>query len=96
MVSMFILYRPSRLFVALAALTGTVAFTLAARFIYLVYLIPDPDPQRTYLPSLLVMTVFALVTFLLLVVSVLAELSRSQRRLTEEVLYQSRIAARKT
>ena len=95
MVSMFILYRPSRLFVTLSILAAIPAFTLATRFIYLVYLAENADPKRTYLPSLLVMAVLALTSFLLLIVSILAELSRSQRRLTEETLYQSRLAARK-
>ena len=95
MVSMFILYRPSRLFVTLSILAAIPAFTLGTRFIYLVYIIENADPKRTYLPSLLVMAVFALTSFLLLVVAILAVLSRSQRRLTEETLYQSRLAARK-
>lgn len=93
--AMFILYRPSRLFLSLAILCGSVAFTLAARYVYLIYLVDDPDPKRTYLPSLLVMAVFALTGFLLVVVTIIAELMRSQRRLTEETLYQSRIAANK-
>lgn len=95
MASMFILYRPSRLFVTLAVLTGLPALFLGGRFIYLVYLIESADPKRTYLPSLLIMAVLALTTFLLLVVAILAELSRSQRRLTEETLYQARLAARR-
>ena len=95
MVSMFILYRPSRLFVTLSILAAIPALILGVRFIYLVYLIENADPKRTYLPSLLVMVVLALTSFLLLIVSILAELSRSQRRLTEETLYQSRLAARK-
>jgi len=90
MVAMFILYRPSRLFISLAVLFGTPALILAARFIWLVYLSGNAAPNRTYLPSLLVMAVLALTSFLLIVVATLAELSRSQRRLTEEVLYQAR------
>lgn len=95
MLSMFVLYRPSRLFVSLAFIAGAIAFILGARFVYLVYYIPEPDPTRTYLPSLMLMAVFALSSFMLLVVAILAELSRSQRRLTEEALYQSRLAARR-
>jgi glycosyltransferase involved in cell wall biosynthesis len=94
MVSMFILYRPSRLFIALSVLFGLPALFLGGRFIYLVYLLESSDPRRTYIPSLLLMAVLALCSFLLLVVAILAELSRSQRRLTEETLYQARLAAR--
>ena len=93
MVSMFILYRPSRLFVSLALLFGSGALVLAGRFVYLVYLIENADPQRTYIPSLLIMTVLALCSFILLVVTIIAELSRTQRRLTEETLYQARLSA---
>jgi glycosyltransferase involved in cell wall biosynthesis len=95
MASMFILYRPSRLFISLAVLTGLPALFLGGRFIYLVYLFENADPKRTYLPSLLIMSVLALTSFLLLVVAILSELSRSQRRLTEEALYQARLAARR-
>lgn len=91
MVSMFILYRPSRLFMSLAAVFGVVAGALAVRFIWLVYLAEYADPKRTHLPSVIVMAVCALATFLLVVVAILAELSRTQRRLTEEVLYHARL-----
>lgn len=95
MLSMFVLYRPSRLFVSLSILTAIPSLFLGARFVYLVYIIEQADPKRTYFPSLLIMAVLALTSFLLLIVAILAELSRSQRRLTEETLYQSRLAARK-
>ena len=39
------------------------------------------------------MTVLALCSFILLVVTIIAELSRTQRRLTEETLYQARLSA---
>jgi glycosyltransferase involved in cell wall biosynthesis len=92
MASMFILYRPSRLFVTLALLAALPAAFLCGRFVFLVYLTTNADPTRTYLPSLLVMAVLALTSFLLLVVAILADLSRSQRRLTEETLYQAKLA----
>jgi glycosyltransferase involved in cell wall biosynthesis len=91
MVSIFILYRPSRLFISLAIVFGAPALFFAGRFIWLVYLTSEPEPNRTYLPSLLVMAVLAITSFMLVVVAILAELSRSQRRLTEETLYQSRL-----
>ena len=93
MVSMFILYRPSRLFMSAAVLLFGGAFTLGLRFIYLVYLTGHTDATRTYLPSVVLLAVLAVSGFLMVVVSVLAELSRCQRRLTEEALYQARLAA---
>jgi glycosyltransferase involved in cell wall biosynthesis len=90
MISMFILYRPSRLFITLGALFAAASGILAARFVWLVYLTESPDPARTYLPSVVVCAVCAILAFLMVIVAVLAELSRSQRRLTEEALYQTR------
>jgi glycosyltransferase involved in cell wall biosynthesis len=94
MVSMFILYRPSRLFLTFAAIFVTISGILAARFVWLVYLTENPDPARTYLPSVVAGAVCAIFAFLMIVVAVLAELSRSQRRLTEEALYQARLGAK--
>lgn len=93
MVSMFILYRPSRLFVSVAAILFSAALALGIRFIYLVYFATSSGPDRTYLPSIILLAILALAGFLMVAVAVLAELSRSQRRLTEETLYQSRLAA---
>lgn len=87
MVAMFILYRPTRLFCSLAAIFMGPALFLAGRFLYLVYLDPTPELARTYFPSLVVMAILSLASFMLLVVAVLAELLRAQRRLTEENLY---------
>jgi glycosyltransferase involved in cell wall biosynthesis len=90
MVSMFILYRPSRLFVTAAVACFFASLILGLRFIWLVYLVSNPDPNRTHLPSVILLAVFALTGCLFIVVAILAELSRSQRRLTEEALYQTR------
>lgn len=93
MILMFILYRPSRLFLSIANVLFICAFALGIRFIYLIYFFEDSDPTRTYLPSVILLAILALSGFLMIAVSILAELSRSQRRLTEETLYQSRVAA---
>lgn len=95
MVAMFILYRPSRLFITAAAIFFAGALALGCRFIWLVYLHGHPEPTRTYLPSVILLAVLALSGCLMVVVAILAELSRSQRRLTEETLYQARLAASK-
>ncbi len=95
MVSMFILYRPSRLFFSMAGILFASALALGLRFVYLVYGIADPAPGRTYLPSVIAVAILALSGFLMAAVGILAELSRSQRRLTEETLYQVRLASRR-
>ncbi len=88
--TMFMLYRPGRFFAVLAGLFLALALFLGGRFLYLVYGIPDPDPGRTYLPSLIVMSVAGLTGFLLILLGVLGELIRFQRRLQEEILFELR------
>ncbi len=84
--AMFVLYRPGRFFASLAAGFLALAFGLGLRFLYNVYLAPSV-PGRTYLPSLILLAVCALTGFLLLLLGIMAELVRAQRRLTEENLY---------
>ncbi len=86
MVSMFILYRPSRFFGMLAALCLTGALGLGLRFIYLVYILQHSS-GRTYLPSLILLTILATMGMMLGALAVIAELIRAQRKLTEEVIY---------
>lgn len=95
MVSMFILYRPSHLFYSLAAIFFLAALALGLRFLCLVYVLGLHEHNRTYLPSLILLAVFAISGFQMLVVGILAELMRGQRRLTEEVIYKSRLAVLK-
>lgn len=93
MVSMFLLYRPSRLFFSLAGVAFGAALILGLRFLYLVYFCGSADPSRTYLPSIILLAICALAGLMMSAVGVLAELSRSQRRLTEETLYLQRCSA---
>lgn len=93
MIGMFILYRPSRLFFTLALLFFSGSAALGLRFLYLVYLSGSPDPNRTYLPSIILLAILAAAGLMMVAVAILAELSRSQRRLTEETLYQARLAS---
>jgi glycosyltransferase involved in cell wall biosynthesis len=79
MLSMFLLYQPGRFFTYVASLFFSVAVLLGARFVYLVYLIPQPDPTRTYLPSLIVMTLACLSGILFLGMAVLGELLKALR-----------------
>ena len=87
--AMFVLYRPGRFFASLAGVFIAVAFGLGVRFIYKVYVVPL-NPGRTYLPSLTLLAICALTGFLLLLLAIVGELIQSQRRLTEENLYQLR------
>jgi glycosyltransferase involved in cell wall biosynthesis len=82
-VSMFVLYRPGRFFASFAGVFLAVAFGLGVRFLYT----RPHDPGRSYLPSLILLAVCALTGFLLLLLGIVGELIRAQRRLTEENLY---------
>jgi glycosyltransferase involved in cell wall biosynthesis len=90
MVSMYIHYRPSRFFGALAGLCFGGVLILGLRFLWLVYLFPPLIPHRTYIPSLIFMAILTVVGTGLMSLAVIAELIRSQSRLLEEVLYQLR------
>ncbi len=91
MVTMFVLYRPGRFFVTIGGGFLGIAFLLGLRFIYLIYLTPSPEPGRTYLPSLILLAVSAVTGFLMIMLGILGELIKYQRRLTEEVLYRLRV-----
>jgi glycosyltransferase involved in cell wall biosynthesis len=90
MLSMFVLYRPGRFFSILGGAFLSVALVLGLRFIYLIYLIDHPSPGRTYLPSLILLAVCAVSGFLMLMLGILGELIKFQRRIAEENLYQLR------
>ncbi len=87
MFAMFVLYRPGRFFSMIASGLLGVAFLLGARFIYLVYLQPHPDPNRTYLPSLILLAVFALTGVLFFGLAMLGELLKAIRQLQQEQMY---------
>jgi len=94
MLSMFVLYRPGSFFTSLASLLFFGSLILGFRFIYLVYLSPTPDPDRSYLPSLILLAILALTGAITLIMGILGELIRAQRRLNEESLYLSRKMSR--
>jgi glycosyltransferase involved in cell wall biosynthesis len=85
MLTMFVLYRPGRFFSSLGVLLMAGSLGLGLRFLYLVYV--TPEPGRTHLPSLILLTVLALGGFLCFLLAVLGELVKSQRRIGEENLY---------
>jgi glycosyltransferase involved in cell wall biosynthesis len=85
MLTMFVLYRPGRFFSSLGILLMTGALAIGVRFLYLVYV--TPEPGRTHLPSLILLSVLALGGFLCFLLAVLGELIKSQRRIGEENLY---------
>ena len=72
-------------------LTGALGLGIALHLVDL-FVIPPRSTTRTYLPSLILLSVLALFAGLLFALGIIAELIRSQRQLTEEVLYLRRKA----
>jgi glycosyltransferase involved in cell wall biosynthesis len=90
LVSMYVLYRPGRFFMTLSLPFLFGAAALGARFLALIYWVERESPTRTHLPSLILLAILASFGFALIIAGIFAELIRSQRRLTEEVLYQAK------
>ena len=87
-VSMFVLYRPGRFFSVVGLGFLSISLILGLRFIYLVYLAPQEG--RTYLPSLIIMSIAGMTAVMVFALGVLGEISKSQRRLAEENVYLQR------
>lgn len=87
MVAMFVLYRPGRFFAMVGAMFFAVALALGVRFVYLVYFDVTPDVGRTYIPSLILLTVCALAGFLFLGLGVIGELLKASRQIQQEQVY---------
>ena len=85
MLAMFVLYRPGKFFAFLAAIPLMGAFLLGLRYLLNVYCYEVPE--RTYIPSLILTAILGMIGVLLLSLGVIAELLKSQRKLTEENLY---------
>lgn len=85
MLNMFVLYRPGRFFSIIGSLFFLPALVLGIRFIYLVFIQPNPDPDRTYIPSLILLAIFAFIGIFSFFLGVIGELIKQQRKLMEEV-----------
>lgn len=83
--NMFILYRPGRFFSLIGSLFLLMTLVLGFRFIYLVFIVPNPDPERTYLPSLILLAIFAFIGIFSFFLGIIGELIKQQRKLMEEI-----------
>jgi glycosyltransferase involved in cell wall biosynthesis len=83
--TMFVLYRPGRFFSLIGSIFFIPAFILGFRFIYLVFILPNPDPERTYIPSLILLSIFSFFGILSFFLGIIGELIKQQRRLMEDV-----------
>jgi glycosyltransferase involved in cell wall biosynthesis len=89
--AMFILYRPGRFFGLLGSFCLTLALMIGVRFLCVTYVNPPRVSSTAFhVPSLIFLAILAISGVLLLALGVVGELIRSQRRLTEETLFQLR------
>lgn len=86
MLSMFLLYRPGAFFATLSIPFFLLSTILGIRFITLTYFITSGN-DRTYIPSLILLAISAFAGFALLLLAIVGNLFRSQRRLAEEQIY---------
>ncbi|MCF8224437.1 MAG: glycosyltransferase family 2 protein [Bacteroidales bacterium] len=83
--NMFVLYRPGRFFSIIASLFLIPALILGIRFIYLVFITPESDPERTYIPSLILLAIFSFIGIFSIFLGIIGELIKQQRKLMEDI-----------
>ena len=83
-------YRPHLVFNFFGILLLLVSFSIGARFLYLVYLIDAPHTDRTYVPSLIFVTISAIGAFLVFSLSFLSNFLSKQRQLLEIILKEAK------
>lgn len=88
--SMFLLYRPGRFFFFIGTFVNSIALLLGIRFLYLVYLTDALAQNRTYIPSLIFLTIVAMVGLFSYMLGILGEISKGQRKMLNEIIYRQR------
>ena len=88
MLSMFVLYRPGRFFSTVSLFFWLTAFLIGLRAVYLRCM--GGSLFKEHLPSLLLLVVCAVIAIMLNALSIIGELLKAQRHLTEEVLFLQR------
>lgn len=86
MLTMYVLYRPGRFFFSIGGVFLSAALLLGLRFLYLVYIL-EATLGRTYLPSLILLSVLASTGFLSFIVGVLGEVLKYMRIIGENNSY---------
>ncbi len=83
----YVMYEPLKTFAYLSVLPFLAAVFLGGRFMYFYFL---GDRPSGHLQSLIAMSVLFMLSFVLMVLGILADLIHGDRRLVEEVLYRTR------
>jgi len=91
MIKMFIIYRPGAFFSALGCFAFLLFIIVGIRYLFLIYMINQAHKSLIFhLPSLILGSIFAFIGVGSFLLAILGELIKSQRRLTEEILYLKR------
>jgi glycosyltransferase involved in cell wall biosynthesis len=85
-IRMFIMYRPGRFFSLIGTLFLIPALILGIRYLYLIFWMAEPDPERTYVPSLILVSILAFLGVISYFLAILGELIKTQRKLSEEII----------
>jgi glycosyltransferase involved in cell wall biosynthesis len=88
MIAMFILYRPASFFMLCSLPLWLITLLLWIRIFFLKFHLSVPFKQ--FLPSMILSVIIALIALLLMILALIGNLLKAQRRLTEEVLYYER------
>lgn len=90
MILMYIMYRPGRFFFWIGTVFNLAAAVLGIRFIYLLFITDHPDKGRTYIPSLILLAIFAFWGVVSYMIGILGELLKFNRKQNEEILANQR------
>lgn len=90
MIRMYIMYRPGRFFFWIGTVFNLAAAVLGIRFIYLLFITDHPDKGRTYIPSLILLAIFAFWGVVSYMIGILGELLKFNRKQNEEILANQR------
>ena len=82
---MFLLYRPGKFFALFASFFLIPSFMLGIRFLYLIS--QNSDPSRTYIPSLILLSILAWTGFLCIAIGLIGIKIKSLRKIQNEILY---------
>ena len=80
------MYRPGRFFSLIGTLFMLAALVLGTRYLYLIFWMADPEPERTYIPSLILVSILAFLGVISFFLAILGELIKTQRKLSEEII----------
>tara|TARA_A100001388_G_C28753536_1_gene493625 strand:- start:645 stop:1589 length:945 start_codon:yes stop_codon:yes gene_type:complete len=85
---MFLLYRPGRFFTLCSCFFLIPSLLLGVRFLYLINFYADSS--RTYIPSLILLSILALAGFLLISIGLIGIKIKALRQIQHEILYITR------